>query len=105
MENQEAPSSLTASQEYLQEHVPANNGNTGWINKATSAFKNINLKNVPSSIGQYGTTAATRVKNMSTTQKIAGGALLAAGAYYLANRNMVNTRIQTALNRKQTVQA
>ncbi|WP_026462419.1 hypothetical protein [Adhaeribacter aquaticus] len=98
MENQEAPSSLTASQEYLQEHVPANNG--GWMNKATSA-----VRNLPTSLGNYGTTAATHVKNMSTTQKIAGGALIAASAYYLANRSTVNNKIQSAIARNKTAHA
>ena len=85
MENQHENSSLNASQDYLQEHAPASN----WMNKITSA--------IPDSVKQYGTSAATQVRNMSTTQKVAGGALIAAGAWYLANRSSVNSKIQSAI--------
>ncbi len=80
MENQHDNSSLTASQDYLQEHMPAKNGN--WMNRVTSA--------IPNSFNS----AFTQVKGMSTTQKVAGGAILAAGAWYLANRTTVNGKIQ-----------
>ncbi len=86
MENQHENSSLNASQEYLKDHAPAGN----WMNKITSA--------IPDSVKQYGNAAATQVKNMSTTQKVAGGALIAAGAWYLANRSSVNNKIQSAIS-------
>ncbi len=57
------------------------------MDKATSMFGNMNLNNIPSSLKQYGTNAASTVKNMSTTQKVLGGALLAAGAWYLSSRS------------------
>jgi len=57
------------------------------MDKATSMLGNVNLNNIPDSLKQYGTTAATKVKNMSTTQKVIGGALLAAGAWYLSSRS------------------
>jgi len=59
----------------------------GFLGKASSMFSNIDMKQIPNSLKQYGTTAATSVKNMSTTQKVVGGALLAAGAWYLANKS------------------
>ena len=65
-------------------------GNTGsgsLIDKASSMLSNVNLNNIPDSLKQYGNTAATKVKNMTTTQKVLGGALLAAGAWYLSNRS------------------
>jgi len=59
----------------------------GILGKATSMFSNIDMNKIPDSIKQYGTTAATSVKNMSTTQKVVGGAILAAGAWYIANKS------------------
>lgn len=57
------------------------------VDKATSMLGNMNLNNIPDSLKQYGNTAVTSVKNMSTTQKVIGGALLAAGAWYLSSRS------------------
>ena len=59
----------------------------GILGKATSMFSNLDVKQIPNSLKQYGTTAATSVKNMSTTQKVVGGALIAAGAWYFANKS------------------
>ena len=73
-----------------QDQIGGTSGNTGsgsLMDKATSMLGNVNLNNIPDSLKQYGNTAATRVKNMSTTQKVLGGALLAAGAWYLSNRS------------------
>jgi len=60
---------------------------SGILGKAASVFSNIDMNKIPDSIKQYGTTAATSVKNLSTTQKVVGGALLAAGAWYIANKS------------------
>lgn len=73
-----------------QNQMGGTTGNTGsgsLMDKATSMLSNMNLNNIPDSWKQYGTTAATKVKNMSTTQKVIGGALLAAGAWYLSSRS------------------
>lgn len=87
MEDQEVQSALTASQDYLQEHVPATSKGS-WMNRVTAA--------IPDSVKQYSNTALTSVKGLSTTQKVAGGAIIAAGALYLANRNTVNNKVQQA---------
>ena len=58
----------------------------GILGKAASLFNNVDMKQIPTSLKQYGNTAASTVKNMSTTQKVVGGALLAAGAWYLAKQ-------------------
>ncbi|MDB5263658.1 MAG: hypothetical protein JWQ14_2941 [Adhaeribacter sp.] len=60
------------------------------VDKATSLLGNVNLNNIPESWKQYGNTAASKVKNMSTTQKVLGGALIAAGAWYLSSRSKSN---------------
>jgi len=65
----------------------ANNNSGSLMDKATSMLGNVNLNSIPDSLKQYGTTAASKVKNMSTTQKVLGGALIAAGAWYLSSRS------------------
>ena len=85
-QNQEVQSALTASQDYLHEHVPAASKNS-WMSK---------VNGIPNSLMQYGNTALTSVKGLSTAQKVAGGAIIAAGALYLANRNTVNSKVQQA---------
>ena len=65
----------------------ATSQSNGIFGKAASVFSNIDVKQIPNSLKQYGTTAATSVKNLSTTQKVVGGALIAAGAWYFANKS------------------
>ena len=65
----------------------ATSQSNGIFGKAASVFSNIDVKQIPNSLKQYGTTASTSVKNLSTTQKVVGGALLAAGAWYIANKS------------------
>ncbi|GEO02838.1 hypothetical protein AAE02nite_05020 [Adhaeribacter aerolatus] len=82
-----------------QSHMGGNAGNTAsdsLMDKAASMFGNMNLNNIPDSLKQYGNTAATKVKNMSTTQKVIGGALLAAGAWYLSNRSKSDYKTNSA---------
>lgn len=62
------------------------------IDKATSMLDNVNLNSIPDSLKEYGNTAASKVKNMSTTQKVIGSALIAAGAWYLSSRSKSNFR-------------
>lgn len=85
-QNEEVQSALTASQDYLQDHVPAASKNS-WMSK---------VNGIPNSLMQYGNTALTSFKGLSTTQKVASGAIIAAGAYYFTNRTMVNGKIQQA---------
>jgi len=66
------------------------NASGSLMDKATSMLGNVNLNNIPDSLKQYGTTAASKVKNMSTTQKVLGGALIAAGAWYLSSRSKMD---------------
>jgi hypothetical protein len=84
MENQMDNSAMNASQDYLNENAQSSNN---WMSRATSWMGNVDINKLPGSIKQYGATAADKVKNMSTTQKVVGGALLAAGAWYLASKN------------------
>jgi hypothetical protein len=92
MENQMDNSALNASQDYLNEHAkPAS-----WMSKATSWMGNVDVNKLPDSLKQYGATAADKVKNMSTTQKVVGGAILAAGAWYLASKNKTGFRPNAA---------
>lgn len=63
------------------------NSSGSLMDKASSMLGNVNLNSIPDSLKQYGNTAASKVKNMSTTQKVLGGALLAAGAWYLSSRS------------------
>ena len=93
MENQMDNSARNASQEYLNEHAKSSNN---WMSKATSWMGNVDMKKVPDSLKQYGATAADKVKNMSTTQKVVGGAILAAGAWYLASKNKTGFRPNAA---------
>jgi hypothetical protein len=82
-----------------QNQMGGNTGNTGsgsLMDKASSMLGNMNLNNIPDSLKQYGNTAAARVKNMSTTQKVIGGALLAAGAWYLSSRSKSDYRAHNA---------
>ncbi|MGV3639909.1 MAG: hypothetical protein ACO1NZ_05270 [Adhaeribacter sp.] len=92
MENQMDNSALNASQDYLNEHAQSSN----WMSKATSWMGNVDMNKLPESLKQYGATAADRVKNMSTTQKVVGGAILAAGAWYLASKNKTGFRPNAA---------
>lgn len=92
MENQMDNSALHASQDYLNEHAQSSN----WMSKATSWMGNVDMNKLPESLKQYGTTAADKVKNMSTTQKVVGGAILAAGAWYLASKNKTGFRPNAA---------
>ncbi len=62
-------------------------GSNNLLGNATSFFKNMDFNNVPNQLKQFGNTAAGKVKNMSTTQKIIGGALLLWGANYLSKRS------------------
>ena len=66
------------------------------MDKASSILSNVNLNNIPDSLKQYGNTAASKVKNMSTTQKVLGGALLAAGAWYLSSRSKSDFKAKNA---------
>jgi hypothetical protein len=93
MENQMDNSAMNASQDYLNQHAPSG-GN--WMSRATSWMGNVDINKLPNSLKQYGTTAADKVKNMSTTQKVVGGALLAAGAWYLASKNKTGFRPNAA---------
>ncbi len=74
------------------------------MDKATSMLDNVNLNSIPDSLKEYGTTAASKVKNMSTTQKVIGGALIAAGAWYLSSRskNDFNAKSTAHAARKST---
>jgi len=74
----------------------------GILGKAASMFSNIDMKQIPTSLKQYGNTAATSVKNMSTTQKVVGGALLAAGAWYIANKSKNGNYNTTAAHASRT---
>jgi len=55
-----------------------------WVNKGSMTEM---LGQLPESVKGAGTDALDKVKKLSTTQKIVGGALLAAGVGYLATRN------------------
>ena len=68
----------------------------GILGKAASLFNNVDVKQIPTSLKQYGNTAAASVKNLSTTQKVVGGALLAAGAWYLAKQQKGNFKSNAA---------
>ncbi len=68
----------------------------GLVDKATSLLNNVDVNKIPDSLKQYGTTAASKVKNLSTTQKVLGGALIAAGAWYLASKSKTNYRANAA---------
>lgn len=57
-----------------------------WVNK-DSITDVISQVKVPQSVKDAGTGALAKVKGLSTTQKVVGGALLAAGVGYLATRN------------------
>lgn len=62
------------------------------LDNASSFFKNMDFNKMPDQLKQLGTTAAGKVKNLSTTQKIIGGALLLWGANYLSKRSKINFR-------------
>lgn len=74
----------------------ANTSSGSLMDKASSVLGNVNLNGIPDSLKQYGSTAATKVKNMSTTQKVIGGALLAAGAWYLTSRSKSDFKTNSA---------
>ncbi|PSR54903.1 hypothetical protein AHMF7605_16045 [Adhaeribacter arboris] len=62
------------------------------LGNATSYLKNIDFNKVPDQLKQFGTVAASKVKGLSTTQKVVGGALLVLGAAYLSRRSGLNFR-------------
>ncbi len=70
----------------------AQGNSNGLLGNATSFFKNIDFNKVPDQLKQFGNSAAGRVKNMSTTQKVIGGALLLWGANYLSKRSRMSYR-------------
>ncbi len=79
---------------------PAGNANANNIlGTATSYFKNIDFNKMPDQLKQFGTTAANRVKGMSTTQKVVGGALILLGAAYLSRRSGLSFRNVAHLSR------
>ena len=57
-----------------------------WLNKGSMGDM-ISQIEVPKSVKEAGTGALSKVNKLSTTQKVVGGALLAAGVGYLAVRN------------------
>ena len=69
------------------------------LGTATSYLKNIDFNKVPDQLKQFGTTAANKVKGLSTTQKVVGGALLVLGAAYLSRRSGLNFRNVAHLSR------
>ncbi|WP_026461870.1 hypothetical protein [Adhaeribacter aquaticus] len=77
-------------------------GTNGFMGKATSWFENVDMNKVPDSLKQYGTTAADTVKSMSTTQKVLGGAIIAAGAWYLSSRSKNNFKMNAAHAARET---
>lgn len=70
----------------------SSSGANNVLGNASSYLKNIDFNKVPDQLKQFGTVAATRVKGLSTTQKIIGGALLLWGANYLSKRSKFNFR-------------
>lgn len=62
-------------------------GGNSILDKASALLGNVNVGDLQNSLKQYGTTATNSVKSMSTTQKVLGGALIAAGAWYLTKRS------------------
>ncbi|QNF33547.1 hypothetical protein HUW51_12755 [Adhaeribacter swui] len=70
------------------------------LGTAASYFKNINLNQVPDQLKQFGTTAANKVKGLSTTQKVVGGALLLLGAGYLSRRSRMSFRNVAHMSRE-----
>lgn len=70
------------------------------LGTAASYFKNINLNQVPDQLKQFGTTAANKVKGLSTTQKVVGGAILLLGAGYLSRRSRLNFRNVAHMSRE-----
>ena len=70
----------------------SSSGANNVLGNASSYLKNIDFNKVTDQLKQFGTVAATRVKGLSTTQKIIGGALLLWGANYLSKRSKFNFR-------------
>lgn len=64
------------------------------LNNISSIAKNIDFKNLPQPVKQFGDNVVKGIGNLSTTQKVVGGALVAAGLYYL------NSRTKTEFKRK-----
>jgi hypothetical protein len=63
----------------------AGHGNGFNMDNLTNMFNNIHI---PDTLKQYGDKAVKTVNNMSTTQKVIGGALLVLGAGYLSRRSL-----------------
>jgi hypothetical protein len=66
----------------------AQNSNQGnnLLNNISSLAKNIDFNNLPQPVKQFGNNVAKGVGSLSTTQKVVGGAVLAAGLYWLNSR-------------------
>lgn len=69
------------------------------LGNASSYLKNIDFNKVPEQLKQFGATAANKVKGLSTTQKVIGGALLLWGANYLSKRSKMDFRNLTHSSR------
>lgn len=69
-----------------------NSGSTASNQGNSSATGGMNLDNLTHQLQKYGSPIIDKVNNLSTTQKVVGGAILAAGAGWLAmNPNSRNT--------------
>lgn len=62
------------------------NQNNNLLGNVTSWAKNVDFNQLSEPVKQFGNKVTSRVGNLSTTQKVVGGALLAGGLYYLNNR-------------------
>ncbi|MBJ6110574.1 PA2169 family four-helix-bundle protein [Hymenobacter sp. BT523] len=80
--------------------TPNGNAAEALLTKAQQWLKDSNAKEllnkVPASLKNVGNTATTGFNKLSTTQKVVGGALLVAGATYLARRGSSAKRAQAA---------
>lgn len=75
---------------------------SGSSSGSSSKIGGLDVNAVTSKLQEFGTTAMNKVNNLSTTQKVVGGSLLALGAGWLAMNSRNKTKSGTKLNTTRT---
>jgi hypothetical protein len=76
----------TASASTAEGSQPQDTQRKSWLNQ-DELLKNVNLNQLPQSVKDFGSKAVDQFNNLSTQQKVIGGALLVSGLSWLALRS------------------
>jgi hypothetical protein len=89
MKNSNNPSSMYSGQpgDSSNQNMGQNIGNQSGFDSSNASGMMGNLNKIPDMLKKYGDTASKAVGNLSTTQKVIGGAILVLGAGWLSQRS------------------